>query len=763
MSDANNEQLRPPPSWEKFEEICADLFARIWNDPNVVRYGTSGQAQLGVDIFGRENGHSAGVQCKGKRDWPPTKLTIAEIDAEVEKAKTFTPKLSSYIIATTAENDTRVTDHANKISQEHERTGHFRVTVYGWTEIVRRIQDYPGLLKKHFNSFTLRRLEELMPDAVADRVVERLNAANSAISATDREQPLQKRPDALGDKLADALECDVESRYVRTLRRSMYPEMHKIDEFAALAAEAVEAAGSLSSGLRRQILLRASRSASVNGCIDDAKAHLAAGQALAGPTSDILARARLAVAEKRPNQAIQLLRDETDADARTVLLSILFAERGDEEALRWFKESGLSLSQFSAPAVHMLALAYLKKNDLGAVNSILAEATPAQLADAPYLYFFRGAMRFARLLPKPEQATALSGLPMSVHHARPIVNDTELSARLDEAMNDLRQALPLASNLGLRFAPRMIESYLLWCGLLHPMHKAEALVRLRHDMEEPSLAVSRIQYALAYDPDYSPSKLLTYLQRRDGLGGLNDDELRAMFVILLDRNDAAGLAALVAEKRQQAEASFGKEQVLYLEIQALAKKGDVTSAKIVLENSLLAFDEAHIAALRAEIATAEGADPVAERLHLYETAKTPEALRALVGALVTKKDDIGIAKYAELLFAETGDPRDIAFAAQAALRAGDGDTFVRLVEAHPNLKANDVNFLCSYGWQLFRLGRLREAKQVAEDVEHRYPLSRDLPFEFAVALDTGDWETLAGPLTAALESSRNLDGSYCLT
>lgn len=27
MSDADNEQLRPPPSWDKFDEICADFFA----------------------------------------------------------------------------------------------------------------------------------------------------------------------------------------------------------------------------------------------------------------------------------------------------------------------------------------------------------------------------------------------------------------------------------------------------------------------------------------------------------------------------------------------------------------------------------------------------------------------------------------------------------------------------------------------------------------------------------------------------------------
>ncbi|MGV7219684.1 hypothetical protein [Bradyrhizobium sp. UFLA05-112] len=31
MSD---EQLRPPASWDKFEEICADLFSRVWKTQN---------------------------------------------------------------------------------------------------------------------------------------------------------------------------------------------------------------------------------------------------------------------------------------------------------------------------------------------------------------------------------------------------------------------------------------------------------------------------------------------------------------------------------------------------------------------------------------------------------------------------------------------------------------------------------------------------------------------------------------------------------
>ncbi len=759
MSDSNNEQLRPPPSWDKFEEICADLFSRIWDDPQVVRYGTRGQAQNGVDIYGKDEGADSGVQCKGKRDWPPTKLTIAEIEGEVEKAKAFSPKLESFIIATTAENDTRATDRANAITAEHEKDGLFRLTIYGWTELVRRLNDYPDLLKKHFSTFTLRRMEESMPDAVADRVIERLSEANTAIDPTNREQAPPAQLSALNDRLADALERDFSARYDRTLQRSMYPELGKTDEFAALAADVLAAPpSSPSPELRRQILLRASRAASIKGRIEDATRLLAAGQTITGEASDLPARARLAVAQGRPNQAIQLLRDETAPDARAVLLSIVIVERGDDEALRWFNESGLSLSQCAAPAVHILALVYLRRNDFDGVSRVLDQATTAHLAESPYLYFLRGAMRFARLLPTPEQATALSGLPLQVHHARPIVGDVELSAQLDEAINDLRQAVPLATSLGLRFAPRVIESYILWCELLHPSRKDAALARLRRDMAEPASAVSRVQYALAYDDDYLPDNLETYLQRRDSFGGLTDEEIHAKFAILLHKNDAAGLADLIAAKRQQAEASFGKDELLSLEIHALAKKGDATSAAIVLENSLMAFDANRIAMLRAEIAKAQGADPVAEHLRLYETTKTPESLRALVAALLAKEDYIGIAKYAELLFAETNDPRDVAFAARAALRAGDGDTFVRLVEAHQGLHDRDADMLRSYGWQLFRLGRLREAGVVTDEMQNWYSAARDLSLEFAIALNSGEWEKLAEPLSAALEPARGLDG-----
>jgi len=59
--------------------------------------GRQGQRQNGVDIYGKPRRGKAGVQCKGKRRWPPPPLKISDIDKEVAAAKKFKPRLTECI------------------------------------------------------------------------------------------------------------------------------------------------------------------------------------------------------------------------------------------------------------------------------------------------------------------------------------------------------------------------------------------------------------------------------------------------------------------------------------------------------------------------------------------------------------------------------------------------------------------------------------------------------------------------------------------
>lgn len=146
--------LAPPATWQRFEELCADTFAAEWRDPELVRYGRTGQKQLGVDILAA---HGAawplGLQCKQKTRWPPKKLTTKDIDDEVAKAAQFTPKLKAFYILTTAETDITTTNYAANLTKAHKRKRLFPVYVIGWQEICRRATLHPEVARKHFGSF----------------------------------------------------------------------------------------------------------------------------------------------------------------------------------------------------------------------------------------------------------------------------------------------------------------------------------------------------------------------------------------------------------------------------------------------------------------------------------------------------------------------------------------------------------------------------------------------------------------------------------
>ena len=73
------------------------------------------------------------------------------------------------------------------------------------------------------------------------------------------------------------------------------------------------------------------------------------------------------------------------------------------------------------------------------------------------------------------------------------------------------------------------------------------------------------------------------MKKRDALGGLSSDELRAALVLRLHSNNPASVAHLIAKHRAQFEEGFAKAGIVATEIQALAMAGDAASAKLLLD------------------------------------------------------------------------------------------------------------------------------------------------------------------------------------
>ncbi len=139
-----------PQSWEELESIVCELLSGALNDPSVQRNGRSGQAQHGVDIFGRVSGNGGYVGTQVKSS---TFITEEQLRQEVERAKSFKPALSRYILAFGGKNDARLQEVARLITLENEGGGLFSVEVWSWDELARRLADVPELLRKYYPQF----------------------------------------------------------------------------------------------------------------------------------------------------------------------------------------------------------------------------------------------------------------------------------------------------------------------------------------------------------------------------------------------------------------------------------------------------------------------------------------------------------------------------------------------------------------------------------------------------------------------------------
>ncbi|MBR4325813.1 MAG: hypothetical protein IKP73_09850 [Bacteroidales bacterium] len=137
-------QIKKPSNWQDFEKLCKKLWGEIWNCPDTIkRNGRSGQLQNGVDIYGIPKGETCyyGIQCKGKDDYTNSILTKKEIDAEIQKAINFQPRLKQFIFATTANKDVTIEEYVRQKDVESRTNGLFEICLFCWEDIVDLLEE----------------------------------------------------------------------------------------------------------------------------------------------------------------------------------------------------------------------------------------------------------------------------------------------------------------------------------------------------------------------------------------------------------------------------------------------------------------------------------------------------------------------------------------------------------------------------------------------------------------------------------------------
>lgn len=155
MPTPSTSDLPKPKSWDEFEDIVWAIYTRRWRDPHAQRYGRSGQAQKGIDIYGQQSGSSkkyVAVQCKRYED---NKLDFSTITSEIAKAEESPFSVSEYIIATTASRDTKIQDSVRQLNAQRILENKFSVHVVFWEDLCSYLAepDNYDLLEKHYSAW----------------------------------------------------------------------------------------------------------------------------------------------------------------------------------------------------------------------------------------------------------------------------------------------------------------------------------------------------------------------------------------------------------------------------------------------------------------------------------------------------------------------------------------------------------------------------------------------------------------------------------
>ncbi|KFZ27476.1 MAG: hypothetical protein KQ78_00213 [Candidatus Izimaplasma bacterium HR2] len=136
--------MRKPIYWTDFEDLCKKTWGSKYNFEDIKKNGRQGQAQHGVDVYGRLDSLDGyfGIQCKGKDAYnPDASLTIKEIDEEIEKSKTFKPPLKKFIFATTANKDVKIEEYIRLKDEESRKLGFFPIVLFSWEDLVDLIEE----------------------------------------------------------------------------------------------------------------------------------------------------------------------------------------------------------------------------------------------------------------------------------------------------------------------------------------------------------------------------------------------------------------------------------------------------------------------------------------------------------------------------------------------------------------------------------------------------------------------------------------------
>lgn len=700
MPTSSSADLPPPSSWDEFEVICADLWMEIWADRNAQRYGRTGQRQNGVDIFGRDrDGANCAAQCKGKSNWPPSKLSTAEVDAEIEKAKKFSLPIQEFLILTTAANDVTVQDHVNEINSNPSSGISFRVVVLSWSEIYQRLSSHKTLLEKHYPGNFRKPIPAGIFDREAIRILDELVQSRFFGNTNTEQTATQLSERILENDLIDA-SSSVRSRCLAWCSRLLSTK------HASRAKKLLEQANSIF-------------------VCEETK----------------IASAFILASESQIPSALTHLNELGSALARSAALMIKMNDEGLKKSLEWSDAAGLQWEDYENDGRTRLILAASETDDWARLSQYLEKLQFSDEPLPPALASVGGRGSLLLALPQEERKSLDHSPPFFAHDFR-----FQSTSRADDfrkkALILFQKSASGLREIGLEDAALVQDDFVLWLKLASPSTRREAQSELEAQMDSRALRMRRanlaFQYGVKIDRDQLERDVDQEVARS---GGGSVDTGCAALALALSESSPNKVVEAFRKRKSVIVAAISAENVIGMEIELLANAGLGAEARCLQNENEGRLTVGRRDNLERIIQVAEGADPVALLVTQYERDRDLQTLVFLVDALFERESWDVCGEYSAQLFEKTKNLNDGKRYVQALTETGRFADVVVLIDNNPEL-LSDFELQKVQAWALSESGDLTRCIKAAE---HALPLQEDRELRriyVDALIASGDWDKL---------------------
>ena len=559
----------------------------------------------------------------------------------------------------------------------------------------------------------------------------------------EHEAKVQSRHPAGLDIIIELIDQKIKEETDILRKSRFFGEYDSVQSSFALARKLVE--GELSGGtnvVKRESLAWCVRFLARTEKLDQAGEYLKIAKKLGACQEIDIADAFIFSQQGDKQAALSTLAKIDSPMSRSAALNIVAHHDGPQGAIDWLKKAGIS--DLDSDGKYFLLWYQFELEDWKGAQKSIDALTEDDLRDAPVLHHLTAITHLMSTVPVEFRTVVLRQLPLSVAHF-PLASDADSIESRRVAHQHFIKTKKVAHELSLPHVATLADGYALWLELRDPDESDQGRKRLESTLRNPKTALNFVHLGVEFGIDLDIEAIEREIEREIALnGGLTLDAALARFALAFTQKSPEAIADYIARHYDELATHIDKKAMLYLQLVALTKSGQIEKANKCLATLIKdGLSEGEESRLQKIIAEAEGTDPVEGLKEQFKKTSSLSDLETLIPFLEERGDWDSLCEYGEILFEKTHDLRDAERFAFALRETQKKERLVAFLKANETPLAQSDKLQMLYCWSLYQTGMLLEARSALAELNGDWDDLNYRKLKIDLEISLGNWNALS--------------------